>query len=105
MKKLSTAIGFAVSFALFPVGYAVAVEPDASTFVKDSVITTKIKAQLAKENLPSLKDLKVDTDNAGAVWIRGTTTSDEEAKRAVAIARATEGVTTVNSEILVKVKN
>jgi hyperosmotically inducible protein len=104
MKKLFVVISVACSFTLMSLSYVSANEPDASAFVKDSVITTKIKAQLAKENLPSLKNLNVDTDNAGAVWLRGTAVSDEEAKRAVAIALSTDGVTKVNSDIQVKPK-
>ena len=41
-----------------------------ATFVKDSAITTKIKSKLATENLASLKDIKVDTDQTGVVYLR-----------------------------------
>lgn len=74
------------------------------TFVENSVITAKIKAQLARENLSSATDLEVDTDAAGSVWIHGVAESDAEAARAVAVARGTEGVTAVKSDIIVKRK-
>jgi hyperosmotically inducible protein len=71
-------------------------------FVKDSVITTKIKAKLAEEKLSSLAHIKVDTDNKGAVVLRGTVKTQEEADKAVSIARDTEGATSVRSRIRVK---
>lgn len=104
MNNLYKAIGFAFSVALLPTEYVSAAEPNASAFVKDSVITTKIKTQLAKENLASAKNIKVDTDNAGNVWISGTAVSNEEASRAVAIAESTKGVVAVNSQLVVKEK-
>jgi hyperosmotically inducible periplasmic protein len=75
-----------------------------ATFVKDSVITTKIKAKLAAEHAASTVQLKVDTDNAGVVWLSGTAPSQADADKAVAIARETEGVKAVKSEIVIKPK-
>jgi hyperosmotically inducible protein len=72
------------------------------TFVKDSVITTKIKAKLAEEKLSSLVHVQVDTDAKGAVVLGGTVKTQAEADKAVAIAHATEGVTSVKSSIQVK---
>ena len=71
-------------------------------FVKDSVITTKIKAKLAEEKISSLAHIKVDTDANGAVVLRGTVKSQEEADKAVSITRETEGVTSVKSNIRIK---
>ena len=102
MKNTFKAISLALGMSLVTVGYVSADEPNASAFVKDSVITTKIKTQLAKENLASAKNIKVDTDNAGNVWISGTAISDEEASRAVAIAQSTKGVVAVNSKLVIK---
>ena len=72
------------------------------TYVKDSVITTKIKAKLADEKMRSLVHIQVDTDSKGAVVLSGTVRSQEEADKAVAIAHETEGVTSVKSNIRVK---
>jgi hyperosmotically inducible protein len=72
------------------------------TFVKDSVITAKIKAKLAEEKISSLAHIKVDTDAKGAVVLRGKVKTQDEADKAVSIARATEGVTSVNSSIRVR---
>jgi hyperosmotically inducible protein len=72
------------------------------TFVKDSVITTKVKANLADEKMSSLMHVSVDTDAKGAVSLSGKVKSQEQADKAVAIAHATEGVTSVTSTIKVK---
>lgn len=71
-------------------------------FVKDSVITTKIKTKLAGEHFSSLAHISVDTDNAGVVYLSGTATTLEEANKAAAIAQGTEGVVSVKNEISVK---
>ena len=73
-----------------------------TAYVKDSVITTKIKAKLAEEKMSSLEHIKVDTDSNGAVYMRGSVKSKEEADKAVSIARATEGVTSVKSNLRIK---
>ena len=73
-----------------------------ATFVKDSAITTKIKAKLAAGNLASLKDIKVDTDQNGVVWMSGTVKSQTEADQAISIARNTEGVKLVKNAIKVE---
>ena len=69
------------------------------TFVKDSVITTKIKTKLAAEHLGSAKHIKVDTDKNGVVWLSGTANNQAEADKAVEIASNTEGVKSVNSKL------
>jgi len=71
-------------------------------FVKDSAITTKIKTRLAAEHITSLGRIHVDTDKNGVVWLKGTARTQEAADKAVAIARATERVTEVHSEITIK---
>lgn len=72
------------------------------TFVKDSVITTKIKAKLAAEKVKSLMQIKVDTDNMGMVVLSGIVRTQGQADRAVSIARGTEGVTSVQSNLQIK---
>ena len=103
--KLATTC-FVIGTVLAPVaGYAADSDTDRSkpaTFVKDSVITTKIKAKLAAEHLASAKHIKVDTDMNGVVWMTGTANSQGQIDRAVAIARATEGVKSVNNRVKVQ---
>ena len=74
----------------------------AKEFVKDSVITAKIKAKMAKEKNVSAMHIKVDTDKAGVVYLSGTAKSQAEADRAVAIAKEVEGVTSVENKIEIK---
>ena len=71
-------------------------------FVKDSVITTKVKSRLAAEHITSLGRIHVDTDRNGVVWLHGTARTHEAVDKAVRIARSTEGVTEVHSRITVK---
>ena len=72
------------------------------TFVKDSIITVKVKSKLAAEKLASLVHVKVDTDAKGVVWLSGSARTQADIDKAVAIARETEGVTSVTSDIKVK---
>jgi len=72
------------------------------TYVKDSVITVKIKAKLAEEHLASVGHIKVDTDKNGVVWMTGTANSRDEVNQAVAIAKNTEGVKSVHNQLKVQ---
>lgn len=71
-------------------------------FVKDSAITTKIKTKLAAEHLTSMGRIHVDTDKDGVVWLSGGARSQEAIDQAVTIARETEGVTKVHSDLTLK---
>jgi hyperosmotically inducible periplasmic protein len=71
-------------------------------FVKDSMITTKVKTKLAAEHLSSLAHVRVDTDKDGVVWLSGTAPSQEAADRAVSLAQDTEGVRKVKSSIEIR---
>jgi hyperosmotically inducible periplasmic protein len=71
-------------------------------FVKDSVITSKIKSKLAAEHVQSLGRIHVDTDANGVVWLRGTAKTQDAADLAISLARGTEGVKDVHSHITIK---
>jgi hyperosmotically inducible periplasmic protein len=106
MKFKLAATCFVIGSALAPVA-AFAADSDtdrsnAANYVKDSVITTKIKTKLAAEHLGTAKHISVDTDKDGVVWMTGTANTQEEVNRAVAIARDTEGVKSVNSKLTVQ---
>ncbi len=106
MKHAIATTCLVIGTAMAPLA-AFAIDGDAdranpATFVKDSAITTKIKAKLASEHLGSAKHIKVDTDNDGVVWMSGTANSQEEANQAVTIARNTEGVKMVKSDLKVQ---
>lgn len=71
-------------------------------FVKDSVITTKVKTKLAAQKLSSLAKISVDTDRNGMVVLSGTARTQEAVDKAASIARETEGVTSVQNNIKIK---
>ena len=73
-----------------------------AAFVKDSAITTKIKAKLAAEHITSVGRIHVDTDKDGVVWLSGTARSQEAIDLAVSIARETEHVKSVHSDLRVR---
>jgi hyperosmotically inducible periplasmic protein len=73
-----------------------------ATFIKDSAITAKIKTKLAADHPGSMKHIKVDTDKDGIVWMSGTANSQQEIDQAIAIARNTEGVKSVKSDLKVQ---
>ena len=91
-------------------GSAVAMAADDSTsdtsqalvFVKDSAITTEIKTKLAAEHITSLERIHVETDRDGVVWLSGSARTQKAADKAVSIARETERVKAVHSDITVK---
>jgi hyperosmotically inducible protein len=74
-------------------------------YAKDTVITTKIKAKLAKESIASTLKISVDTVNNGDVSLTGTAKTQAAADEAVSIARKTEGVKNVHSDIKIKAED
>ena len=107
MKHKLTTTLMIVGVLLGPVVAVAAEDSDADrshpkAFVKDSAITTKVKAKLAAEHITSLGNIHVDTDADGVVWLHGTAHTKEAADKAASIARETEGVKGVHSAIKVK---
>src|SRR3979409_940347 len=105
-RRLATSVGIAALIA--PVaGYAAdakSVKESIKENVSDSVITTKIKAEYAKDKDVSALNIKVDTDDKGVVTLSGNAKSKAEADKAVTIARNTKGVTSVKNKIHVPAK-
>lgn len=105
IMNMKFAASFIVAAALLlPIAGYGADSPVAATktFVKDSVITTKVKAKLAEEKLSSLVKISVDTDDKGMVNLGGTAANKAAADKAVAIARTVEGVKSVENHIAIK---
>jgi len=105
IKKIATITLVAGALLLPIAGYSADSDSDRTSpkaFVKDSVITTKIKTGLAGERVSSLVHIKVDTDKKGVVSLSGNARTQEDADKAVAIARGVEGVVAVKSSIKVK---
>lgn len=107
MKSKLALAGLLAGALLLPAfGYA-ADDQDADrahpkAFIKDSAITTKIKAKLAADKLSSLAKIHVDTDANGVVWLSGTANSQEQLDKAISIARNTENVRDVKSSVKIK---
>lgn len=106
MKHKLAMTCFVIGAALTPIAvYAEdqdADRADPATFVKDSAITTKIKAKLAAEHLASVANISVDTDKNGVVWMKGTVKDQAELDQAVRIAQTTEGVKTVKNGLKIQ---
>lgn len=85
-----------------PVAVFAADGDSVKTELSDSVITTKVKAEFAKDKAVSATQIKVDTNSMGAVTLTGNAKSKAEADKAVSIAKSTKGVTSVNNEIVVQ---
>jgi hyperosmotically inducible protein len=82
---------------------AMADEPTESHhYVKDSAITTKVKAKLAAKHLSTLTRIKVDTDENGVVWLSGRAPTQDASDLAAMIAKNTEGVSSVHNDITVE---
>jgi hyperosmotically inducible protein len=71
-------------------------------FMKESAITTYIKTKLAAEHITSLERIHVDTDKDGVVWLSGTASNRRAADKAVSIARDSEHVKDVHSDITIR---
>ena len=103
--KLVTTCLLAGALLLPMAGYTADGDTDRSypkAFIKDSVITTKIKAKLAKEKPSSLVHIKVDTDKKGMVSLSGNARDQRAIDKAVAIAYGVKGVTFVQNDIEIK---
>jgi hyperosmotically inducible protein len=104
-KHVLAASCLAIGMTLAPVAFAADGDKDRADpklFVKDSVITTKIKTKLAAEHPGSLKHIQVDTDQNGIVWMTGTANTQQEIDQAIAIAKNTEGVKAVKASLKVQ---
>lgn len=106
LKLLAVAAMASASFTLMPAAQAdQTMNSDmshADTYVKDSVITTKVKAKLAEKHLATLTNIHVDTDRQGIVWLSGNAPTQDASDLAEMIAKSTEGVVSVHNKIVVQ---
>lgn len=70
-------------------------------FVDDSAITTKVKAEFAKDKTVSATNVHVETSKGG-VRLSGFVKSDTEKRRAEELARSVSGVTSVSSALVIR---
>lgn len=69
--------------------------------IADAVITTSVKAELAKDPDLSALKINVDTEN-GRVALRGTAPSTNARKHASVLAQAVKGVVSVDNQLTVE---
>jgi hyperosmotically inducible periplasmic protein len=69
--------------------------------VTDSYITTKVKAELAKDSTTKARHIHVTTKD-GNVMLKGMVASDDEKQKAEQDASGVKGVTHVDNELTIK---
>ncbi|MBI3345995.1 MAG: BON domain-containing protein [Burkholderiales bacterium] len=76
----------------------------AKVWVKDSVVTTKIKAELAASKISSLAKVHVETDADGWVQLTGKVATQADKDKAESVAKAVDGVKSVDNQLVVSGK-
>ena len=71
--------------------------------IKDSAITSSIRARLASDELGGFKHIRVDTDDHGVVTLKGHVRTQDTADRAISITKDIEGVREVKSALEIKI--
>jgi hyperosmotically inducible protein len=106
--KPNAAIVLSLAILTVPVSVLAADNKTVTQSVKetanDAAITTKIKAEYAKDKDVSVMNIKVDTDYKGIVTLSGNAKSQMEADKAVTLAKNVSGVTSVTNNIKVQPK-
>jgi hyperosmotically inducible periplasmic protein len=103
MKKHIILCGMvALGVACAPLAMAQEGTTESHHYIKDSAITTKVKAKLAAKHLSTLTRIKVDTDENGVVWLSGRAPTQDASDLAAMIAKNTEGVSSVHNDIAVE---
>lgn len=101
--KLLTAFFLAVTLAT-TLGCASSPKHEGTgEYIDDSVITTKVKAAVFKED--SLKSTEINVETyKGVVQLSGFVNSEADIKKAVEVARSVKGVTSVKNDMRLKAK-
>jgi osmotically-inducible protein OsmY len=104
MKKTYVVIRFLVAvlmIAAFVAGTSTPAKSSAGDVVDDSVITTKIKTQLASDEFLKSFQISVET-RKGVVELSGFVDSQKAKDKAGHIARGVDGVKSVANALIVK---
>lgn len=104
MKKRNIVIHCLVLLMLIATVVACASTPKQEStgeYVDDSVITTKVKSLLAKDDFLKSFQISVETFK-GTVQLSGFVGSQEAVDKAGEIARSVKGVTSVKNDLIVK---
>ena len=104
MKKRNIVIHCLLSLMLIATFVACASTPKQEStgqYVDDSVITTKVKSLLAKDDFLKSFQIGVETFK-GTVQLSGFVASQQAVDKAGEIARSVKGVTSVKNDLIVK---
>jgi osmotically-inducible protein OsmY len=104
MKKRYTVIRFVVALLMIAAFVACASTPKQEStgeVVDDSVITTKIKALIASDDILKAFQISVET-RKGVVELSGFVNTQKDKDKAGQIARGVEGVKSVQNALIVK---
>jgi osmotically-inducible protein OsmY len=104
MKKRNIVIRFLVVLVMIAAFVACASTPKhegTGEYIDDSVITAKIKTQLASDDF--LKSFQISVESRkGIVQLSGFVNSQKAVNKAGQIARGVEGVKSVRNDLIVK---
>ena len=104
MKKGRIVFGFLVALMMVAALMACASTPEQSStgeYIDDTVITTKVKTELANDNLLKSFQISVET-RKGVVQLSGFVDSQYAVDQAGRIARGVEGVKSVENSLVAK---
>ncbi len=101
MKKRHMFIGCFVVLALLAIMVPSVSAESAGQYLDDSVITTKVKSLLAKDEALKAFEINVKTYK-GVVQLRGFVDSKITAEKAGKVAGSVEGVKSVKNDLIVK---
>ena len=92
---------FAIVLATLMGCASTATQEGTGEYVDDTVITTKVKAEIFSE--PSLKSAEINVETfKGVVQLSGFVNSQEDINRAVRVARSVKGVVSVRNDMRLK---
>lgn len=102
IKSSTICIVFCLLAALLAVGCAgTPTRSSTGEYVDDSVITTKVKAELAADKVMNIFQISVETYK-GVVQLSGFVNTKEQSNQAEAIAKKVGGVREVRNSLIVK---
>ncbi|MCE4540469.1 BON domain-containing protein [Pelomonas sp. P7] len=103
MKTSPFAALLVVGALVAPLAHAEDHKPASATrtWVKDSMVTTKVKAELAASKVSSLARVHVETDADGYVQLTGKVATQADKDRAETIAKSVQGVKSVDNQLTV----
>ncbi len=96
-----TAFFFIVAFASFLGCASTSTQEGTGEYVDDTVITTKVKAEIFND--ASLKSAEINVETfKGVVQLSGFVNSQEDINKAVRVARSVKGVVSVKNDMRLK---